>query len=56
MNENHTNIREPCDLDFWPNDYKINRGHSLVMSNHYVKYEDFVINSFQENKRNHSDI
>jgi hypothetical protein len=27
---------------------KINKGHLLVMTNQYVKYEDFVINSFQD--------
>jgi hypothetical protein len=28
----------------------LNRGHLLVMTNQYVKYEDFVIKSFQNNK------
>jgi hypothetical protein len=27
---------------------KINRGHLIVMTNQYQKYEDFVINSFQD--------
>jgi hypothetical protein len=51
MSGNHTNIQEPCDLDLWPSAHKINRGHLVVMTNQYVKYEDFVINSFQDNKR-----
>jgi hypothetical protein len=51
MKGNHTNIQGPCDLDLWPSDPKINRGHLLVMTNQYVKYEDFVMHSFQDNKR-----
>ena len=30
---------------------QINRGHLLVMSNLQVKYEDFVINGFQNNQQ-----
>jgi hypothetical protein len=26
-------------------------GNLLVMTNHYVKYEDYVINSYQDNQR-----
>ena len=32
----------------WPSDPKINTGHLLVMSNLQVKYEEFVINGFQD--------
>jgi hypothetical protein len=28
----------PCDL--WPSDFKINRGHLMVMINLHAKYED----------------
>ena len=30
---------------------KINKAHLLVMTNLYVKYEDFVIYSIQDNQR-----
>jgi hypothetical protein len=30
---------------------KINRVHLLVMINQYVKYENFVMNTFQDNQR-----
>jgi hypothetical protein len=33
-------------------DPKINRGHLLVMTDQYIKYDDFVINSNQDNKVN----
>jgi hypothetical protein len=49
MSWNYTNIQGPCDLDLWPSDPKINNGHILVMTNQFVKYEDFVINSFHIN-------
>jgi hypothetical protein len=48
---NYTNIQEPCELDLWLSDPEINRGNLLVTINQYVKYEDFVIKSFQDNKR-----
>jgi hypothetical protein len=32
--------QSPCDLDLWPSDLKINRGHFLVMTNLHAKYED----------------
>jgi hypothetical protein len=48
MSSNHSDLKVPCDLDHWPSDPKINRGHLLVVTNHYVKYEDFVINTFQD--------
>jgi hypothetical protein len=51
MSGNHTYIQGPCQLDLWPSDSKINRGHLLVMNNQHVKYKDFVINSFQDNER-----
>jgi hypothetical protein len=44
MSGNHTNIH------FWHSDTNNNKGHLLVMTNQYVKYEDFVINNFQNNK------
>jgi hypothetical protein len=44
-------IQCPCDLDLWPSDPKIYRGHVLVMTNLYVKDEDIVINTFQGNKQ-----
>ena len=28
-----------CDLDLWPSDLKINRGHLLVVTNLHIKYE-----------------
>jgi hypothetical protein len=37
----------PMTLTFDP---KINRGDLLVMTNQYVKYEDFVINTNQDDK------
>ena len=40
----------------WPSDPKINRGHLLVMANLHVKYEDFVLYTFQEISGNHFDI
>jgi hypothetical protein len=36
---NHSDIKGPCELDLWPHDPKIDRGHPLVMTNHYVKYD-----------------
>jgi hypothetical protein len=30
----------PCDVDLWPSDLKINRGHLLNMTNLHAKYED----------------
>jgi hypothetical protein len=42
MSGNHTNIQETRDLDLWPSDPKINKGHLLVISSQYVKYEDFL--------------
>jgi hypothetical protein len=32
----------PCDLDLWPSDLKINRGHLQIMTNLHAKYEDCV--------------
>ena len=29
-----------CDLDLWPRNSKINRGHLLVMTSHHTKLED----------------
>jgi hypothetical protein len=33
-------IQDPCDLDLWPSDLNINRGHLIVMINLHAKYED----------------
>jgi hypothetical protein len=33
---------------------KINKGHLLHKTNQYVKYEDFVINDFQDKERKQS--
>ena len=41
----------PFNLDFWPSDPKINRGHLLVMATLHVKYEDSVINGISDNQR-----
>ena len=49
MSGNNFAIQGHCDL--WPTDPKINRGHLLVMTNLHVKYEAFVIYSFQDNQR-----
>jgi hypothetical protein len=43
--------KAPVTLTFDLVTLKINRGHLLVMNNHYVKYENFVINTFQDNQR-----
>ena len=48
---NHFVIQVHCDLDLRPSDPIINRGHLLVKTNLYVKYEDFVINGFHDNQR-----
>jgi hypothetical protein len=32
-------LQGQCDLDLWPLDPKINRGHLLVMTNHHTKFE-----------------
>jgi hypothetical protein len=45
MSGNHTNIQGPCDFD-----PKIKWGHLLIMTNQYVKYEDLVMHSNQDNK------
>jgi hypothetical protein len=29
----------PCDLDLWPDDFKINRGHLLILTNLHAKCE-----------------
>ena len=39
------------DIDLKFSDPKIDRDHLLVMTNQLVKYENLMINSFQENKR-----
>jgi hypothetical protein len=44
------NLR-PYNLDLWPCDKKFNWDHLLVMNNHYVKYKDCVIKSFQDNEQ-----
>jgi hypothetical protein len=33
-------IQGPCDLDLWPGDLKIIRGHLLIMTSLHAKYED----------------
>ena len=38
------NTYAPPDLDLWPSEPNINRGHILVMINLHVKYEVFVMN------------
>ena len=53
---NHFNIQGHRDLDLWPIDTKMNRGHLLVMTNLHVKNDDFVVNGFQENQKNHFNI
>jgi hypothetical protein len=40
----------------WPSDPKMNRGHLLVMTNHYEKYEDFVMHILKKISRSHFDI
>ena len=49
----HFEIQGHCDLDLWPTDHKIDRGHLLVLTNLHVKYEEFVIyvNGFQDNQQ-----
>ena len=44
---NHFNIQGHCKFTI---DLVINRGHLLVMTNHLVKYENLMINKFQENE------
>ena len=44
INLNVSNDTYAPDLDLWPSDPKINRGHLLVMINLHAKYEDSVIN------------
>ena len=51
MRENHYDIQCHCDLDLWHSNPKINRDHLLGMISVHVKYEDFVINGFQDNQR-----
>ena len=43
MSRNHFDIQDHCDLDLWPTDSKIDRGHKNV--------KDFVINGFQYNQQ-----
>ena len=45
-------IQDPYDLDLCPTVPKINRSR-IVRTNLYVKYEDFMINRYQDN---HFDI
>ena len=49
--QKHFNIQGQCDLDFWPSNAKINRGHLLVLANQHVKYEDSVMNGIQDNQQ-----
>ena len=49
ISENHFNVQGHCDLDLRPSDPEINRGHLLDIVNLHVKYEDFVLNGFQDN-------
>ena len=42
-------IEGHCDLNLWPSDPKINRCHLILLTILYMKYEDFVINGFQDN-------
>jgi hypothetical protein len=37
---NHITIQGRRDLDFKPNDPKVNKVHLLVITNQYVKYEN----------------
>lgn len=34
------------DLNLWPSDLKVNRGHLLIMTNLHVKYEDCSLYGF----------
>ena len=56
MSENHFDIQRSLGQDLWPTEPKSNRIHLLVMANVHVRYENFVINGFQDNQRNHLDI
>ena len=47
---NHFNFQGLGNLDLWPSDPKINRGHSLVITKLHIKYED-CFNGFQDNQR-----
>jgi hypothetical protein len=47
---NHSDIKDPDDLDLWTSDPKVNRGHLLVKTIYYVIHGDFVKNSFQDNE------
>ena len=44
MSWNNFDIQGQCDLDLWPSDRKINKGHLLVMA--FV-----ILNGFQDNQR-----
>ena len=46
----------PPDLDLWPTDPKINRGHLLVIINQHIKYEDSVMKGIQNNQRKPSGL
>jgi hypothetical protein len=44
-------LMTPVSLNFDPSDPKINKGHLIVISNHPVKYDDFVMNTFPDGQR-----
>ena len=48
--------RNPSALDLWSSDPTMNRGYLLVMRYHLVKYENLMIDSFQNISGNYFDI
>jgi hypothetical protein len=50
MMETILTLKAPVTLTLNLFTLKIKRGHLIAMSRQYEKYEDFVINSFQDNK------
>ena len=51
MSGNHFDIQGNCDLGHRPSNPKINEAYLLDMANLDVKYENFVVNGFQDNQR-----
>jgi hypothetical protein len=47
MSENHSDIYGPYYLDLWPSIPNIDRDNPLVITNMYVKYDNFQTNKWK---------
>ena len=56
MSGKHFSIQGQYDLDLWPRNPKVNRGHLLVMNNHLVKYKNVLLKIIIKMSGNHFDI